>query len=40
MIINNDDHLLINDYFDSIFTKNLDGVVDTIVELIIRPECN
>jgi hypothetical protein len=37
MIINNDDHLLLKDYFNSIFSNNLDGVVENIVELIIRP---
>ena len=39
-MINIDDHLLLNNYLNSVFSKNSDGVVETVIELIIRPECN
>ncbi len=40
MVIKNDDNILLNHYINSILTKNKNGVVDTILELIIRPQCN
>lgn len=41
MKINNEDHILLNDYLDTVlFNGNKNKPVSTTLELIIRPECN